>query len=100
MCQVFAPFNIMIYNCAMNKYVYFAQRESDKLIKIGFSTHIPERMKYLRSKNGRMKLLGLIKSSTMKDETAVHRRFADCRVTGEWFTPSPDLMTFINEYAK
>lgn len=87
----------MIYNYVMNKFIYFAQRHSDNLIKIGFSTCVPERMAYLRRKFGSMELLGLLRAGSMNDETRLHYRFRNICVTGEWFTPSPELIDYISE---
>jgi len=83
----------------MSDYVYFTQRKSDDLIKIGHSTCVTERLAFLRTKHGKMELLGLI-PGTISDEKNLHEQFGMCRVVLEWFNPRDELMDFINTYAR
>lgn len=75
--------------------VYFARRE--RLIKIGWTSRLP----------GRMKSIGAhplaIETGDYIRERQLHQRFAHLLVVGdeavgrEWFHPGPDLIAYINE---
>jgi hypothetical protein len=68
-------------------WVYRAECEDEPVIKIGLSRDPEQRMQDLRRKYGpRMKLIS-VKSGTMLDEFAEHRRlrFAGACIVGEWF---------------
>ncbi|MEU6520469.1 GIY-YIG nuclease family protein [Streptomyces sp. NPDC046978] len=73
--------------------VYYARRPPDRLIKIGTSTSLKQRMKGLS-------LLPLaVEPGDNVREKQMHRRFEHLRVTprGEWFHPGPDLIAYIRE---
>jgi hypothetical protein len=77
----------------MSKLVYFIQSEQTLNIKIGKSTDPQARMADLRTANsGTLRLLG---STDRYLEDHLHERFAEDRLHGEWFRPSPNLMDFI-----
>ena len=70
-------------------FVYFAER--DGRIKIGFSTAPGQRAHSLHSD-----LLAFMPGD-LATERAMHHRFAEDRIAGEWFRPSPALRSFIAE---
>jgi len=74
--------------------VYFAQRRSGGLIKIGWSTGVHSRMIALRTR-----LLGSM-PGRRKEELAVHERFKHLRAKGEWFRPDAELLEFIRTKAQ
>lgn len=78
--------------------IYFLQSSLDPNgpIKIGYSRAPKERLKALRAANSeQLKMILSIKGG-MKDEYALHEKFAHLRHEGtEWFDPKPELLDFI-----
>lgn len=72
--------------------VYFARR--GRLIKIGHSRNVPDRMMHLGAK-----LIGAVPGDR-KMEIELHKRFAHLRVRGEWFRPNEELLAFIRNDAQ
>lgn len=68
--------------------VYFAAR--DGLVKIGCSTRVG-----LRVREQGASLLA-VQAGDYEVERTLHRVFADDCVVGEWFTPSPALLAYID----
>lgn len=68
-------------------YVYFASL--DGLVKIGWSRSPTQRAHSLRAE------LLAVESGTRFDEGKLLRRFAVYQVRGEWFSASPEIMTYI-----
>lgn len=66
------------------------------MIKIGFSTDVDQRMESLKTASPFPLQLILSLPGTMQDERNLHRLFDSCRGHGEWFTPHPDLLEFID----
>jgi hypothetical protein len=74
--------------------IYFVQAQSGE-IKIGSTNHWARRFAALRyDADGPLRCLALI-DGDMADERALHKRFADYRIHGEWFSPAPDVLAFI-----
>lgn len=72
--------------------IYFIQNETNKAIKIGFASDVESRRRALQTASpDRLILLGSIEGD-MARERELHREFADLRLVGEWFRPSPKLM--------
>lgn len=73
--------------------VYFMRH--DRIIKIGYSVDPPRRA---------VSLAGAVILATepggRREEEATHARFAHLRVHGEWFSPGPDLIEYINKLRK
>lgn len=69
----------------INTYVYFILNENDGLVKIGYSKNPWSRCKQLQTGNGnKLKLIYYVFGD--KDvEYAMHLRFKDFKVRGEWF---------------
>lgn len=77
--------------------IYFVQAGDGGLIKIGIADNVVRRMTTIQSMcPQRLRLLATMPGS-MQDEEALHNRFLQDRLHGEWFTPSPELMDFIKE---
>lgn len=75
--------------------VYFVR--SGKLIKIGFTTDLEGRVSRLQTGSPYdLQLLGTIEG-TQRDEQALHRRFANLNVRGEWFRGHASLMAYIRD---
>lgn len=76
-------------------FVYFIQASQLGLVKIGFSSNVPKRL--LSLKTGCPDNLVILKiiPGGQERERVLHKKFADIRVKGEWFSPSDELMSFI-----
>lgn len=75
--------------------VYFVQARHLGLIKIGFSGNPQKRLRSLKTGSpDELSILKVIKGSP-RLEAELHRRFVSDRVRGEWFKPSPALLSFI-----
>ncbi|WP_181008286.1 integrase arm-type DNA-binding domain-containing protein [Sphingomonas montanisoli] len=76
--------------------VYFV-RQASGLIKIGVTRNLPARLAQLQLGGDRpLELMGVL-SGGFATEGMLHRLFAESAVGGEWFTPSPRLLEFIEE---
>jgi hypothetical protein len=78
------------------RFVYFARPRDDKSrIKIGCTSFPKQRMRALRTE-----CLLLIECPEMNGyelERWLHVKFADARLEGEWFEPSPRLLALLAE---
>ena len=75
--------------------VYYLQR-ADGLIKIGTTKGLAKRLTDLRREHGDLRIL-LTHRGDRTRETAMHHRFAELRVQGEWFQPGQALLSWILE---
>lgn len=74
------------------RFVYFIQRGEDGPIKIGVSVDVAGRLRTLRAASQEpLVLLGTLPGGAGLEQ-ALHDRFRDQRVRGEWFRPSPELL--------
>lgn len=74
--------------------VYFARRDSDDLIKIGWSRSVKIRMASVQGK-----VIGAIPGE--RDvEKIIHAQFDHLREEGEWFRPGDDLLEYIRTKAQ
>lgn len=79
------------------EHVYFVRRESDGLIKIGFSNSVVDRVRHLSGElRTRIDILATISGGAAL-EASLHERFAHLRVRGEWFRPEGALAEYMNE---
>ena len=79
-------------------YVYFIQVDVDGPIKIGFAADIRDRMSNLQTSSPYdLKLLAWFEG-TVADERAMHAKFSQHRLRGEWFRPADDLCRAIEEF--
>lgn len=80
-----------------NDFVYFFESELTKLIKIGFSGNVPRRRKQIEAmQGGKINTLKVINSS-QKNEKYLHEMFSHLKTHGEWFSPAPELISFIKD---
>lgn len=76
--------------------VYFIQDGHGRL-KIGYSNDPAERLRSLQTAHGaELTLLGSI-PGTIATERELHKRFADLRLTGEWFRAGDDLLAHVRK---
>lgn len=80
--------------------VYFAHRESDGLIKIGCSVYPESRAKQLSSDlKTKVKIIGVAPGGFF-EERSLHRRHAEHRIRGEWFSPSVAVLRTVDYVTK
>jgi hypothetical protein len=79
--------------------VYYLQRESDGLIKIGYTASYRSRLRRLRGEHGPLRLL-LATPGGRKEENDAHGVFAAHCVKGEWFRPGKSLLLYIQRARK
>jgi uncharacterized protein YozE (UPF0346 family) len=77
--------------------VYFVQSRKTYEIKIGFTTRqVDTRRRGLQTANpGKLEVIATLPGSR-EYENALHVRFAQHKLEGEWFEPHPDLLAFIS----
>jgi len=73
--------------------IYFIQRGEDGPIKIGQTSKDPQtRVAALQIGSAEpLRLLGFFRSK----ESKIHEMFREHRMSGEWFRPHPEILTFI-----
>jgi hypothetical protein len=69
---------------------YFAYCSERRLIKIGRSANITQRVKRFKT----ARLIGFIYGDW---QHGFHRYFADCRIDGEWFSMGAPLLAFLRD---
>ncbi len=81
--------------------IYFLQGKLTNKIKIGFTadTNPRRRLSCCKTYNpDKLVLLGVM-AGTIEDEQALHERFGQHHVQGEWFRPHEELLAFIKDNA-
>jgi hypothetical protein len=79
--------------------VYFIKAKRSGLIKIGKANNPISRLKTMQTGSAdRLTLLGYIPGSHA-EESALHKRFASLRQSGEWFKPGDELLGVIESEA-
>lgn len=68
-----------------------------KKIKIGFTTNLKSRLDSLRTGSPVKLALVFTHPGTQQDERALHKRFAEHRMEGEWFWWCTAIEDYINE---
>lgn len=77
--------------------IYFIQASKSKLIKIGCTSNVRQRVWDLRrSFPEDINILKITKGS-FKDETEIHKKFKSLNEYNEWFHPDKDLLDFIEK---
>lgn len=76
----------------MSRFVYFIQAGEDGPIKIGVATEPFKRLAELQTGNpARLRIVAIVEGDTGM-ERALHDRFAEHRLEGEWFKPTHILV--------
>lgn len=80
--------------------VYFLRRPSNKLIKIGRSSHFISRYRNLCREYGEhLEILGIVDEDKFA-EADLHKLFKDFRAINEWFVETRHIRRFIAEHAE
>lgn len=80
--------------------IYFIDDCERGLIKIGMSKNVTRRLRSLRKEfGGHLRLITSF-AGPGDLETYLHRNLVDWRVTGEWFEPSDQLLSFAEACAE
>lgn len=79
------------------RWVYFMQERGNASapIKIGISRDVERRRGELQRAEGVILQVLATMEGTVKDEGALHARFAACRLHGEWFSPAPEILAHV-----
>ena len=79
--------------------VYFVQGITTGHIKIGTSYNVVSRLANMQTNSSEeLNLLGIIKKGGGSLEKELHQTFGDNRIHGEWFSPSPRLLSYIQDF--
>jgi len=79
--------------------VYFMASERTALVKIGYARD-PERRRLQLERGGeRVRILAVMNGGRSLEQE-LHTKFADRRVVGEWFDPTPELVAFIEQHGR
>ena len=70
---------------SLRGYIYAVQATKTGLVKIGFSEHLKERMKQLKSGHGEDVKIIWVAFGAFSAETNIHNRLSEYAVGGEWF---------------
>lgn len=76
--------------------VYFIQAGDNGAIKIGYTDNVNKRLKQIQTGNPyKLNLLKVI-NGNYETERTIHKLFSKDRLEGEWFTPTKELLKFID----
>lgn len=79
------------------RWVYFVQVGEEGPIKIGVAGKVDNRVNAIQTSNYQdIRLIGMTPGDE-EDERRWHDRFAKHSISGEWFSPHPDLLDAIDE---
>ena len=81
----------------VSKGVYFLKNTSSGNIKIGFTNQLKPRISALQTATpDRLELLHVIPDGTQETESALHEKFSNLLLSGEWFQGAP-VLEFVSE---
>lgn len=80
-----------------NGCIYFLQQGDDGPIKIGYTKDLLARIKDLQVGSPYELKLILSFRGFPEKERELHAKFREHRMSGEWFTPSDEIMEFVKE---
>lgn len=78
-------------------WIYFIQQTPGGQIKIGTAVNVATRLSTLQTASASILQVLAVMPGGTTEEQALHRRFGHARIRGEWFTPTPDVLAFIEE---
>lgn len=78
--------------------IYFIQNTETKHIKIGYSDNVRRRLSDLQVTSPHELSILTICEGDIELEKELHNKFNDYYVRGEWFNPSEELISYINEF--
>jgi hypothetical protein len=73
--------------------IYIAKTETGTAAKIGFTKQPAKRIRELQTGQAEALLIVRLLEGGRADELTIHRRFAELRLTGEWFRFSEEMLT-------
>ncbi|MFK7903803.1 MAG: KilA-N domain-containing protein [Chitinophagales bacterium] len=77
-------------------WVYFFHSTGSNIVKIGKTFDLQRRQNTIENSHGyEVKLLKAIRVPDESHERAIHKKFKDLRLKGEWFKCTPELREFI-----
>lgn len=79
--------------------VYFIQCGDDGAIKIGIASDPVARLRSLQTAHHERLSILVTTEGGQRAEQAYHKRFAEHRLSGEWFNPHPDILAEISRLA-
>lgn len=80
------------------RHIYFIRRGDDGPIKIGVAQDVQKRLSGLQCASAEtLTLLATTSESEGFTERTLHKRFAACRESGEWFTATAELLALVAE---
>jgi len=76
--------------------IYFVRNRTARLIKVGFTSNIDRRLRYLETQSGvELQRLGSV-AGTRWHERAIHAELKNFRETGEWFRDCPEVVKVVD----
>lgn len=78
--------------------VYFIQQGTTGPIKIGHSLDPASRLASLQTAHHERLRILFTEPGGRDDEAALHERFARCRISGEWFEPTEEVLSYIRTW--
>ena len=78
--------------------IYFIQNTETKHIKIGYSDNVRNRLSSLQTTSPHELAILTICEGGIEVEKELHDKFNNYYVRGEWFNPSEELISYINEF--
>lgn len=75
--------------------IYFLRNPENGLIKIGRTTNLKKRIRQIELMENTALILLRTMTGEKELEIALHRKFQEMRVSGEWFKPGEELLNFI-----
>lgn len=79
-----------------NQIIYFIQAGEDGAIKIGLTSNILTRIISFRTHQEKALFIRRLVPGNLMREREIAQKFDHLRIRGEWFSPGPDLVEYIN----
>lgn len=78
--------------------IYFIQNKETKHIKIGYSKDVRKRLSEIQTTSPHELTILTTCEGGIEMEKELHHKFSNSYIRGEWFTPSEELITYINNF--